>query len=292
MTARPIGSLAANIVNDLAARTGREKPFRGLTDAQMQARDGRLTASRVACLMTGDEAKILNLWRELIGDPAYVAEDLSGVWPVQLGAVTESLNVEWYERKTGRQVIRRGEVVQHPDAPWAAATLDGWDTHFPCPVECKHVGGREPLSTVIDRYQPQLQWQMLVTRAECAALSVIEGANAPIVEMIAFAPDYAGELFKRATAFMRCVESLTPPVAIPSVQAPVCPVQTYDMTGNNQWGSEAASWLENYEARKVAEKAEKSLKALVPSDAARCHGHGVQITRDRAGKLSLREAKP
>ena len=63
-----------------------------LSPAQIQARDGRLTASRVACLMSGDEAEILNLWRELCGGD-FEQEDLSGVWPVQLGSCTEDLNL-------------------------------------------------------------------------------------------------------------------------------------------------------------------------------------------------------
>jgi predicted phage-related endonuclease len=97
-----------------------------LNAAQMKARDGKLTASRVACLMTGDNDKILNLWRELVGDPAYVEEDLSNVWAVQLGTATEELNLDWFERRTGKKVTRRGEVVIHPECDWAACTLDGW----------------------------------------------------------------------------------------------------------------------------------------------------------------------
>ena len=74
-----------------------------LTAEQLKARDGKLTASRVACLMTGDAEKIMNLWREMVGDPSFVADDLSGVWPVQLGSATEMLNLDWYTRRTGRQ---------------------------------------------------------------------------------------------------------------------------------------------------------------------------------------------
>lgn len=128
-----------------------------LTEAQLRARDGRLTASRVAALMTGDEAKILDLWREMVGDPAWTPEDLSGVWPVQLGIATEALNLEWYARKHG-PLTRQGEVVIHPTADWAVCTLDGFDAALPGPVECKHVGGREPLERVLERYQPQLHW--------------------------------------------------------------------------------------------------------------------------------------
>lgn len=97
-----------------------------LSPDQIEARRGKLTASRVACLMNGTKEEILNLWRELVGDPKWEPEDLSGVWPVQLGSTTEELNLDWFELKTGKSVTRRGEVVVHPEYEWAACTLDGW----------------------------------------------------------------------------------------------------------------------------------------------------------------------
>jgi len=97
-----------------------------LTPAQIAARRGKLTASRVACLMTADVARIMQLYLELTDDPAFVPEDLSDVWPVRLGEVTEQLQCDWFEEKNGLVVSRRGEVVVHPEIEWAAATLDGW----------------------------------------------------------------------------------------------------------------------------------------------------------------------
>lgn len=258
-----------------------------LNPTQLAAREGKLTASRVACLMTGDEAKVLNLWREMVGDPLFVPEDLSGVWPVQLGSVTENLNLDWYARKRGN-VTRRGEVVVHPRESWMAATLDGFAPDLAGPIECKHVGGREQLSTIIERYQPQMHWQMIVTRSDRIALSVIEGANEPLVEVIERDAAYTTELIERATAFMECVVTLTPPFPLIPVAAPTIPSQIYDMAGNNEWADYAATWNDTNDAAKKAAKAEKELKALVPADATLCHGYGVQIKRDRAGRLSLR----
>src|SRR5678815_3684349 len=122
-----------------------------LTPEQLAAREGKLTGSMVAALMTGDQQKLLNAWRLLIGDTEYVVEDLSGIWAVQLGAITEALNLRWYELKTGRPITRAGEVVVHPKIPWAACTLDGWDDAIPGPIECKHVGGFEPRQRIIQR---------------------------------------------------------------------------------------------------------------------------------------------
>lgn len=270
-------------------RTQAPRATRGLSDLQRAARDGKLTASRVACLMTGDPAKILDLWREMIGDPTYEPEDLSGVWAAQLGAHTEALNLEWYTRKHG-PVSRIGEVVVHPTIDWAAATLDAWSDTHACPVEAKHVGGFEPLGTVIERYQPQMHWQMMVTGAIQCALSVIMGAREPAVEFVGLDRDYADELIRRAASFMACVHSLTPPVALAPVAAPVRPEKTYDFSGSNAWASDAVEWIDTIEARKRNEKAEKALKALVPADAIRCAGHGIAVVRDRAGRLSIKEA--
>lgn len=262
-----------------------------LSPDQIKQRDGKLTASRVACLMTGDEAKIMNLWRELVGDPDFVEEDLSGVWAVQLGSFTESLNLDWYERRTGKPLSRRGDVVVHPEFDWAAATLDAWDDQIGAPVECKHVGGFEPRERILERYAPQAHWQMMVSSASCCVFSIIEGAREPVIEIVEFDTAYGVELMNRAAAFMICVNTMTPPVACAPVAAPVKAVKTYDMQGNNQWASEAVTWMMTRQAAKDFAASEKSIKALVPADAIKCHGHGMTVSRNKAGSLSIREMK-
>lgn len=257
-----------------------------LTDTQIKARAGKLTASRVACLMTGDAAKIMQLYLEMIGEGE--PEDLSHVWPVQLGSATEALNLDWFEMKNG-PLTRRGDVVVHPKHPWAAATLDAWSPDLRCPVETKHVGGREPLEIIIDRYQPQMQWQMEVTGAEQCALSVIMGASEPIVEFIPRDEDYAAEMVVRGKQFMDCVAARRPPVALEPVAPPADASKVYDFSGNNFWADSAFKWLGSKDAAEQCKAAEKTLKAMVPEDAKKVTGHNIQITRDRAGRLSLRE---
>ncbi len=95
-----------------------------LTAAQIAARAGKLTASRVACLMTGDAPKIMALYREMLGEGE--PENLDHVWPVRLGSATEQLQLDWFQEKNGLPVTRRGEVAVHPEHTWAACTLDGW----------------------------------------------------------------------------------------------------------------------------------------------------------------------
>lgn len=262
-----------------------------LSPAQVEARDGKLTASRIACLMIGDEAKIVNLWRELVGDPAFVPEDLSDVWAVQLGSWTEPFNLDWYERRTGKPLSRRGAVVVHPHFDWAAATLDAWDDQIGAPVECKHVGGFEPTAKILERYAPQAHWQMMVTGASQCIFSIIEGAKEPIIEIVDLDPGYAAELLARAKAFMHCVETMTPPVELVPVAAPVRAEKIYDMTGQNQWASEAVTWLTTRQAAKDNAAADKAIKSLIAADAAKCFGHGITVSRSKAGSLTIRELK-
>jgi predicted phage-related endonuclease len=258
----------------------------GLTKEQIDKRKGRLTASRVACLMTGDTEKIMRLYREMIGEE--IEEDLSDVWPVQLGSATEQLNLDWYEKKVGYLLTRRGEVVVHPHFDWAAATLDGYDQVIKAVVETKHVGGREPMETIIDRYQPQMQWQMFVTFNPQCAISVIMGANEPIVEYIDRDDAYIAEMVKRGEEFMLCVALRRPPVDLEPVPPPADATKIIDMTGNVGWLRSAEIWIQSYQAAQTAKEQEKVLKAMMPEDAKKCFGYGVRITRDRAGRLSLR----
>lgn len=261
-----------------------------LTQAQIDARKGKLTASRVGVLTSGDDTKVYDLWRELRGDPTYQPEDLSGIWPVALGSVTEQLQLDWYERKTGHPVTRRGDVVTMTGCDWAACTLDGWDATESIPIECKHVGGREPLSTIITRYTPQVQWQMLVMDTEQAVFSIVEGAREPIRERQYRDDGFLGKLWMRAVEFMRAVESGVPPVTPPALQIPVKAIEEKNFTGSNEWASFAAQWLENNAAVAKAQDAEKGLKALVPANVVRAFGHGIEIKRDRANRMHLKAA--
>jgi predicted phage-related endonuclease len=262
-----------------------------LTDKQRELRKGHFTGSEANILMAGDPYKVMDLYKMHIGDPTYIEPDFSEVWPVRLGEVTEALNLEFAALKYG-PVTRQGEVVCGLGSlDWTAATLDGWLEKHKCPIEAKCVNGRSALDDVIARYQPQLHWQMMVTKAKECALSVIIGGNEPIVEFVPINRQYARELWQRATAFWLCVKSKTPPVELPAVPPPPMAVKEYDKSADVDWCGTADRWLQAYGAAQTAKEAEKYLKSLVPLDAKICYGHGIVIVRNRAGALSLREAK-
>ncbi len=260
-----------------------------LTEGQKLARSGKLTASRVAPLMTGEKAKIMAVWRELCGDPTYEEEDLSEIWAVQLGATTEGLNLDWYERTTGRTLSKRGEVVVHPDYDWAAATLDGFDDIIPGPVEAKHTSGFEKFDIVLQRYQPQVHWQMEVTQTRQCALSVIQGGRQPTVEIIDYDKTYADELMARALKLMEHVWNMTPPVEMEPVELRrISRLIDYNMTGNNQWASAANDWLKHKETAKLWDNSVETIKGLVANDAASATGYGIVARRDKANRISIK----
>ena len=228
--------------------------------------------------MNGVAEDILHLYNVLIGEEQ--EEDLSDVWPVQLGIRTELLNVDWFERKQKVVVSGRGAVISHPYLPWACATLDGWVEAPPkaYPLECKHVGGREPLEVIISRYQPQLQFQMACTSAKQCALSVIMGANEPVIEFIDRDDAYIEEMIKRGKKFMTCVAARLPPVTLPAVPPPIPFDQMIevDMSADASWKTNAEIWRQCYGAAKSAKDAEQVLKNLIADNVRKAWGNGVQ----------------
>ena len=74
-----------------------------LTAEQRAARADKITGSFAPWLMANDEEKILSKWRELIGDPAWRAEDFSGNWAMLLGSHVESLALD---QAVGTEVLR------------------------------------------------------------------------------------------------------------------------------------------------------------------------------------------
>lgn len=260
-----------------------------LTQAQLEVRRGRLTASRVAPLVNGDEKALYQLWLEMTGQAE--REDLSHIWGVRRGEATEQLNLDWYGFKQNVPVTRRGEVVVHPRHDCFAATLDGWDAERGCPVECKDCGGFESMETIVDRYRPQCYFQMMCCNSTQYAISVILGGAEPVVGHYKMVSDYASELMRLALWFMDCVRDRVPPGPVPAVPPPPDKWRDYDMTEQfaaDEWRRLAEIWLQTHGAAESWREAAVGLKGMVPEDARRAYGAGVIVRRDRAGRLSLR----
>jgi hypothetical protein len=126
--------------------------------------------------MGDDEASLVRLWKEKRGEVE--PEDLSGDLLVQLGAVTEHLNRQWYEKNTGQVIIDVQRQVFHSVHRWMAATLDGrieatgavFEAKFMLPWNFSEEAAAE-------KHMAQLQHNTWVTASRTAVLSIITGGG-------------------------------------------------------------------------------------------------------------------
>lgn len=260
----------------------------GLTKEALAERRKGIGGSDAAKIIEGGEAWY-RLWLDKTGRSE--PEDLSGVFAVQLGLVTEALNLDWCERSLGDKVIRRGEVCVSKEHPILRCTLDGWNEWRV--IQAKHVGAFQKLPEVTERYRPQVCHECIVTGAEQGILSVIVGTNEPALIPIELDPFWALEYIDRCHEFWEWVRRDKEPPGAPPAAAPPIPVErmrVVDFQGNNGWSDAAARWLDNRKPADRFKAAEKDIKALVEADVRLATGHGIEVKRDGRG-LKIGEAK-
>lgn len=306
-----------------------------LTKEQRAAREGKLTGSVIGILMDGSEADILNLYYELTNDPLHEPNNLDDVWPVQLGSHTEILSLHWYARAngygaliesatittddTGNLVIEKiktykenalkrvGDIAIHPQFPWAAATLDAFDTVLNLPIDCKHCGAYRKIPDVLAKYAPQMHWQMFVTGTRKCLLRVILGANEAVNFPIEFDDFYWSTLWDRAQKFWKLVETRTPPGGVAPVKVEakaqvaeiMQKIDLKELAANGMvlpnWAPEMTSnldvWLETMDAMKTNATATDKIKELLPSNVGHLIHEGVQVTRNKAGAVTIKKDK-
>lgn len=257
------------------------------TAEQLEERRRFIGASEVPQIMNGSWH---DLW--LVKTGRAQQRDLSDIFAVQLGIVTETLHLDWFERRVGDKVTRRGHAVMFPLWGVMRCTLDGWWPGLPGPIQAKHVNCRSNMVEVRNRYYPQVTAEMICTGARKGILSVIIGTEEPVRELIEFDDFYAEELIDRCREFWRCVESDQPPNDAPPAAAPPIAVETMrivDMSKSNAWGEHAATWLENKKPAEKFNKATVEIKALVEADVKEASGAGIIAKRSKAGAISIKK---
>jgi predicted phage-related endonuclease len=239
-------------------------------------------------IMGNDEAALVRLWTEKRGevDP----EDLSGDLLVQLGAVTEQLNRQWYEKNTGQVVTEVQRQVFHAVHRWMAATLDGrveetgavFEAKFMLPWNFSEEGAAE-------KHMAQLQHNMWVTASRTAVLSIITGGGKWVEMTIPADPLYQHLLLTAERKFWRCVQSGEPPrlFGIEPPRPRIEAVRKVDMSGSNAWAEFANLYRLTRPAALDHDRAKTELKALVPEDAREAAGHGVRAKRSKSGAISF-----
>lgn len=256
----------------------------GLSTEQLALRKDALGGSDANTIMSGNEQRLLRLWKEKRGEAE--PEDLSDNLAVQMGSFSEPLNVAWFEKNTGLAV----EVSDLPPCDKGPAfmrcTLDGWIAEREAVFEAKHCGTRSTDAEIFARYVPQLTHNCICTGAKVAFLSAFKGNGDWVEFEYLVDPDYAARLIAAEEAFWECVRTGKPPCVEPAEPTPKpVGVVEYDMAGSNAWANFAGEYLETKLAADRHESARKELKLLVPDDASKCFGAGIEIRRDKRGAL-------
>jgi predicted phage-related endonuclease len=239
------------------------------------------------------EGKWHELWLEKTGRSE--PEELFWVLPVQIGIITEPLNIAFFERATGQRVFARGSIYTHPDYAFIGATLDGLVLvgEEPTIVQCKHVSAFAKIEEVEQRYFPQVMHECLTTGAPLGFLSVLVGTHKH--EIIECRRDgaYVARLLELEREFWRFVEADVPPPDRDPIPVPPKPEEwrTVDFAGSNSWAVAAADWLGNRDSAKRFDQADKALKSLIEPDVGKAFGAGIVATRNKAGAITIRAAR-
>ena len=268
-----------------------------LDPKSLSERFGTIGGSEINILASGDSDRINQLWLRKRGEVE--ADDLSTVWPVLMGHITEELNLEWCQLKHELEIINRQLVISGKKHPIMRCTLDGSIKNYrgkQAVIDAKFTMGRpqagEEWKDVIPRlckhYSPQLHWNAYLleehTGKKCplGLLTIIRSGNEPTLHEIEIDPKYQAELIGLATYFMGCVEMGVPPHDIPVSEAPVphedtVPVDMTQTQADPKWKQWAEVWAQTVGAMDACKKAETEIKKLVPKNASVAFGHGIQV---------------
>ena len=247
-------------------------------------------------IMAGDWA---TLYAEKIGEAAPV--DLSNVFKVQLGLLTEAFHAEWFSRQTGMTVQEGGPTLIHDEHPWMLANLDGWLPEEHCFIEFKHTRNGASAWDKARYYMPQLQHYMAVTAAERCYFSIIPGNDEPRHVVVARDDAYIAGLIKMESSFWwHVTERIRPDIAptgeigriVKEAESiKVDGLRIADMSAVNMWSDAASRFVSYQSAAREFEVAKDDLKSIIAPDVGEAYGHGVVAKRDKRGRITIKAQK-
>jgi predicted phage-related endonuclease len=268
-----------------------------LTPDQLKRRKSGIGGTDAKKIMDGD-------WRELWEEKTERREsmDLTDTFKVQLGINTEEFNLQWLTKVTGWNLqYHHGKTFYHPEHTFMLCHPDALATdiaHVNMVIDAKHLGPYAPWNNeeiVTQRYFWQAQHNMLVLERPCFILSCIWGNEWRDYLIIKADPSQQKLLIEREKAFWWHVEDDSLPASDPTIiEAPIVPMddmRTVDMEGNNEWCSDAVSFLDNKVGAKKFDDAKKQLKTKIETDVKHAFGHGVEGVRAKNGNITIRPIK-
>tara|TARA_R110002050_G_scaffold13271_7_gene42234 strand:+ start:1680 stop:2468 length:789 start_codon:yes stop_codon:yes gene_type:complete len=235
------------------------------------------------------------LWLEKTGQKE--PEDLTWVLPVQLGTLTEKLNIKFFTHETKLKVTH-SDIISR--GTFMFAHVDGIVPEKKAILECKHTNSNNTMENVINTYMPQVQHYLYVTGKRYCYLSVIFGNNRYEWCTIQENKEYQKKLIETEEIFWTYVTDKKEPEKLESnklIQKThdilVNDMRSIDFEaeGHNEFLANVPMWHETKISHDQHKSVGKLLKSFVPDDCRLAIGAGVKIQRSKAGHLSIKEAK-
>jgi len=267
----------------------------GLTQTQVNNKRNYIGGSSAKDIADGNWLKVY----EMLVDGK--RDDLTKVFKVQLGHVTEEYNLIWFADHYGWEIEewKYEEAVYNAEVPFIACLPDalmkrGSDLAV---IDAKHTGASAPWwdeQKVAEYYYAQAQHNMIATQVHDFYLSVVFGNDAPVEIHIPYDRDYCQNYIDLCTAFWQCVENKRPPTneySIPTPKVNIDDMRELDMTSGNmteEWKVNAIMYQNNENAAQAFDASKKNLKNLVPEDVKLAFGNNIEIKRNKKGAMTVK----
>ena len=268
---------------------------------EMNTRMGFIGGTDMMTIMDGDWE---HLWQIKTG--RLQPDDLSDVFPVQLGIATEEFNVSLVEKHTGIKLQRQFQTQKVWDGIPLRAVLDGFGFgDFMRPVndgaitkveslrigaECKHTYERNTLDAQLQRYMPQIQFYMWVAELDVMQFACIFGNRDWKMCRVSRDSDYIQSLKGPLRNFWEFVlEDRQPqlphyPVTQPKIDhIPIDDMITRNVAGDNEFHDRAMTFIETKDSHALHESAKKDLKQMIGHDEREIYSDILAVRRTKAG---------
>jgi len=271
----------------------------GLTETQLVNKQNYIGGSSAKDIADGNWGKVYD---QMING----GEDLSHIFKVQLGHVTEEFNLLWFAENMKFEWMDLDYLIwsaskKHPFIGCLPDALMRRPDNKVVVIDAKHTGALTPWwdeAKVAEYYFPQMQHNMIATDTDEAYLSVIFGNDAPVPIHIEYDHEWGKNYINLCSAFWSHIKrSDRPEDGADSLEVPkiiLDDMRELDMTEGNtkaDWEIHAEAYLNLEIDAGMFELAKKGLKKMVPDDVKKATGAGIEIHRSKSGSLTFRNPK-
>lgn len=249
-------------------------------------RQGFIGGSDLYSILNGDW---YDLWEVKTGRKE--SDDLSDVFPVQLGIQTEEFHLDWFDKVSNYNVIhRQPSVTKEHNGIKLKGTFDGICETGEV-VECKHTSGFKKMDDMIQRYLGQLHMYMYLSDTTEIVFSVIFGNRYEFCR-VSFNKVYWEKCLLEIETFWEFVVADVAPhnhikESFDWSQVEIDGLKRRDASQDNQFIDLAHEYVRCSNLMKEGEEVKKSIKKLVGDDEREVFCDLLTIKRDKRGALRI-----